>query len=213
MLVGQTSRGRIDLDSVTARRLRRAFPSSLVTDADAVLTLVEIGQHEPSEHDIGFVVVGGEVLHIPPRIYSPEVGAEALIGLTTSARTVWDCLFTRHHDGHVREKYLRAVISSQALWVPPFVIQLLGEYVAEIHLVIRRHIDGVDSDAYHRFVAENPAFIELTRQRIASYWNCYYRSSRSQLRDYAAHQVIEVLDAPTGAAQTAVAVDGASPRR
>jgi hypothetical protein len=203
----------MDLGSVTARCLRRAFPSSLGTDVDAVLRLVEIGQYEPSKHDIGFVVVGGEVLHIPARIYSPEVGANTLIDLTTSARIVLDCLFTRHHDGHVREKYLRAVISSQASWVPPFVIQLLGEYVAEIHLVIRRHLDGLVSDTYHRFVADNPAFIELTRQRIASYWNCYYRASRSQLRDYAAHQVIEVLDAPRSAAQPGVAPDGASPRR
>jgi hypothetical protein len=69
--------------------------------------------------------------------------------------------------------------------------------------VIRRYIDRIRSSAYHRFAADNPAFIELTRQRIANYWNCYYRSPHSQLRDYAAHQVVEVLDAPPGAAQPA----------
>ena len=183
----------MDLDSVTARRVRTAFPSALATDVDAVLRLVEIGQHEPSDHDIGPVVVSGEVLHIPARIYYPEVGAEALLGLTTLARTALECLFTRHHDGHVREKYLRAVISSQLSWVPPFVIQLLGEYVAEIHLVIRHHIDSLGGETYRRFIAENPAFIELTRQRVTSYWNCYYRRAHRQLRDYVAHQVIEVL--------------------
>ena len=203
----------MDLDSVTARRLRTAFPSTLATDVDAVLRLVEIGEHEPSADDIGPVVVSGEVLHIPARIYSPEVGADAFVGLTTLARTALECLFTRHHDGHVREKYLRAVISSQLSWVPPFVIQLLGEYVAEIHLAIRQHIDGLGGETYRRFVAENPAFIELTRQRVVSYWNCYYRTSCSQLRDHVAHQVIEVLDPPSVAAQPAVAADGASPRR
>lgn len=54
-------------------------------------------------------------------------------GLAPSARTVLDCLFTKHHDGYVREKYLRAVINAQFAWVPPFVIQLLGEYVVQIH--------------------------------------------------------------------------------
>jgi len=178
-----------------------------------MLRLVAIGEHEPSAHDIGPVVIDGEVLHIPARIYSPEVGAEGLVGLTAPARTALECLFTRHHDGHVREKYLRAVISSRLSWVPPFVIQLLGEYVAEIHLTIREHVDELDGEAYRQFVAENPAFIELTRQRVASYWNCYYRTSGSRLRDYAAHQVIEGLDASSVAAQHAVAADAASPRR
>ena len=164
-----------------------------------MLRLVDIGEHEPSADDIGPVVIDGEVLHIPARIYSPEVGADALVGLTTSARTALECLFTRHHDGHVREKYLGAVISSQLSWVPPFVIQLLGEYVAEIHVAIRQHIGGLGGAAYRRFVAENPVFIALTRQRVASYCNCY-KTSRNHLRDHVAQQIIEVLGPPRGAA-------------
>ena len=79
----------MDLDSGIARRLRKAFPSALVTEVDAMLKLVDIGEHEPSDQDIGPVLVNGEVLHIPARIYSAEVGADALVGLTTVIEQPW----------------------------------------------------------------------------------------------------------------------------
>ena len=30
---------------------------------------------------------------------------------------------------------------------------------------------------YGAFIAANPQFLELTAQRVESYWNCYYRHS------------------------------------
>jgi hypothetical protein len=203
----------MDLDSVTATRVRSAFPSSARADVEAVLSLVDLGQHEPTDHDIGPVLVRGEVLHIPMRIYFPEPRAEANVDLTSRARTILECLYTRHHDGHVREKYLRAVISSPLEWVPPFVVQLLGEYVMAIHLLIRQNIGCLSQESYSRFVAENAAFIELTKQRVVSYWDCYFRKSGSQLGEHAAYQVMKVLCGPRLAGQSRVAADGAAPRR
>jgi hypothetical protein len=202
----------MELDSVTAKRLRRAFPSSAAAAVDAVLRFVELGKHEPLGHEIVPVLVNGETLHIPHRIYSAEPNAETLVGLAEPARTVMECLYSRHHDGYVREKYLRDLISSPLAWVPPFVIQLLGEYVIEIHRVIWQNVGRLSGEPYRRFVVDNPAFIELTKQRVASYWNCYFRG-RGQLRDHAAYQALQVLVAPRVAAQPAGAADGASPRR
>jgi len=62
--------------------------------------------------------------------------------------------------------------------VPPFVLKLLGEYVVEILFAIQSNVSALDASIYRRFVKENPEFMEKTRQRMISYWDCYYR------RDY-----------------------------
>jgi hypothetical protein len=76
--------------------------------------------------------------------------------------------------------------------VPPFVIQLAGEYVIEIISAIRDRIDHFDPPLYRSFLIQNPAFYELTRQRIYSYWNCYHRREPKSV--YAGFHVIEALD-------------------
>lgn len=89
-----------------------------------------------------------------------------------------DCLFSRHADGFVREERLRRILSVKNAWIPPFVIQLAGEYVVEILRVIEQAIPRLDRALYGEFVANNPEFISGTKQRIVSYWDCYYRSFR-----------------------------------
>lgn len=176
-----------------AERLRAAFPSSIATDVNAVLSVIPPSEHAPTEHDIGPVRVAGEVLHIPFRIYSPEPPAEARSSLAVEARAVLDCLYTRHHDGHVREKYLRAVISSPLEWVPPFVLQLLGEYVIEIQRLIASNIACLRQPSYARFIGENPAFVALTRRRVISYWSCYFRTANAGIEDHVGYRVMADL--------------------
>lgn len=91
------------------------------------------------------------------------------------------CLYTRHHDGFVRQRALQRVLASDETWTIPFVVQLLGEYVIEICEDIRRY---AETDLPQRlemirelqtFAADNHGFIVLTRQRATSYWQSYYR--------------------------------------
>jgi hypothetical protein len=194
----------MDLGSSTARRLRAAFPAAAAPDVASVLSVVEDSRLGASGHDIGPVVVGGEVLLIPARQYLPEPSADVVATLAGSARTVLGCLYTRHHDGHVRERFLRQVISSSLAWAPPFVIQLLGEYIIEAHEVVRENAAFLSHATYARFVAENQSFMRLTRQRVISYWNCYYRRRYPDIHHYPAHQLIEALAAQgsAGAART-----------
>jgi len=147
------------LELRTTRRLR-AFPSSLAAEVDAALALVPPGPIETTDDDIGPVHVGGERLHIPSRIYSAEPRFDAPDLRTDTARTAVGCLYTRHSDGHLREKHVRAIISSSEGWVPPFVVQLIGEYVVEIQEVIESNVAYLGQPSYVRFVAENPTFVE-----------------------------------------------------
>lgn len=120
---------------------------------------------------------------IPYRLYTDQgyVPATLRQQLTPTQRTILDCLYTRHHDGHLRQAYLRKVIGSPESWVVPFVVQMIGEYVVQIMVDIWKSLDeptyphSARARAYTEFVRGNAGFMELTAQRVHSYWDCYFR--------------------------------------
>jgi hypothetical protein len=179
-------------------RLASAFPAALHADVAAVLAMMPPADLPPLGRTFG-VEVNSEHLAIPYRIYNPEPpGDDVIAGLSATQKTVLQCLYTRHHDGFVRQRYLQQAIESPHAWVVSFVVQLVGEYVIEIILAIREALSDLDvSDStqqalYGRFLAENPAFLELTSQRVTSYWNCYYRSRYfSRVDDRGIHQGVD----------------------
>lgn len=115
----------------------------------------------------------GVDLAIPERIYTDD--RTPLADLTDVQRGVMDCLFTRHHDGFVRQRHLRNLALRTEYWVTPFCFRLLGEYVYEMLSDVRRHIDG-NLENYLRFIGENEKFFDRTKSQMISYWDCYYRT-------------------------------------
>jgi hypothetical protein len=111
------------------------------------------------------------------------------------------CLYTRHHDGFVRQRHLEQIVGSAQPWVVPFVLQIVGEYVVELLLAIRGGLANLDTPGtaqhmvYGRFIAANPDFFHLTRQRVASYWDCYYRGLYADRRHYPGYTILASLDA------------------
>jgi hypothetical protein len=73
------------------------------------------------------------------------------------------------------------------------VLQLIGEYVLEIVLLIHEHIDELDRTIYDRFAKENDNFIALIKAKAISYWDCYYRWQNWKFRDSTAFQVLNGL--------------------
>ena len=153
-----------------------AFPSSVREKARAAITALPQSPHPFSAFPVR---VAGESLLIPQRIYHDplaiSVGSRLGLGSQTQ-KEILDSLFSRHVDGFVREKRLSRILRSDRVWIPPFVIQLAGEYVVEILRLIEQAIPELDPTVYREFVLQNPEFIGKTKQRIVSYWNCYYRS-------------------------------------
>ncbi|MFC4017623.1 hypothetical protein ACFOW4_06660 [Micromonospora sp. GCM10011542] len=148
------------------------------------------------------VLVDGEPVSIPYRIYSDEPSVAAQTALTATQRAVLDCLYTRHHDGRVRQRRLEQVIALIQPWVAPFVVRLVGEYVDDILLVIQRALapelavpHSPTAAVYGRFAAENPAFVALTGQQVASYWDCYHRRRYPTLTDYPGYALMAALRA------------------
>ena len=126
------------------------------------------------------VEVLGEQLAIPRRIYNAELSDRTLAAMDATERTVAHCLFTRHHDGYVRQRNLESAVGSSIDWVVPYVVALIGEYVIEIVQTILDRLDlgtpnSTDRRRYGAFIVANPGFFATTARRVTSYWNCYYR--------------------------------------
>ncbi len=174
-------------------RLRAAFPAELSTDLDQAFAVLPPTDVLPSITEVGPITVDGERLRIPSRIHFPEPAARDLRRLSDRQRALVSCLYTRHHDGFVRERQVRALVSSTDSWVAPFVVALVGEYVVEIIEVIAQEATTPAKESYARFAAANPEFSALTQQRVISYWSCYYRPRFRRFRDYPGFQLLRDL--------------------
>jgi hypothetical protein len=178
--------------------LAAAFPSELGTQVSEAVQLLVAARSAP----VGYseVTVREQRLRIPYRIYeNPPPGK--VDNLSELARTVLHCLLTRHHDGCVRQQHAEMVISTDADWVAPFIVALVGEYVVEIVDAVRAALAELDTPGswqrrqYGRFAADNPGFMSLTRQRAVSYWDCYYRQEYPTFSRYPAGLVLASLQA------------------
>jgi hypothetical protein len=177
-----------------AARVRGAFPKQLSDDVAAVLEKLSEPEIALTARDIGPVTVGGERLRIPSRVHFGVPPASDLDSLTGAQREVFACLFTRHHDGRVREQACAQAILSTTDWAPAFVIQLIGEYVIEIIELIERHAGSFAAPSYRHFVLENPAFMMLTRSRATSYWDCYFRYRWALKENYPGLGILDLLE-------------------
>lgn len=168
--------------------LTHAFPASLRDDA---LQVVSALPESPWNTQPFSVRVGSENVSIPYRIYHDTARIDRA-RLTAQQTELLDALLTRHHDGFVREKHLARTIGRSYDWVCPFVVQLVGEYVIEILRVIQKDSCNLDTRLYRRFMADNPAFFAITKQRVVSYWDCYHRWQHKE--DYPGFQILTFFD-------------------
>ncbi|MFJ8601562.1 hypothetical protein ACIREM_23185 [Streptomyces shenzhenensis] len=179
--------------------LSMAFPSPLADDVRVVLAAMKTSQLKPAEPFS--VNVQGQLLVIPARLYNDEPSADAVEALSPRQLTILHCLYTRHHDGRVRQRHLECIVGSAEPWVIPYVVQLVGEYVVEILAVIRRALSDLDMPgttlraAYGQFIVDNPSFFARTQRRVVSYWSCYYRFNYPSFPGYPGCTVLEFLRA------------------
>ena len=153
--------------------LLHAFPTSLRNEAQPAVSVLPTNPYGAGNFTVR---IDDEAVLIPYRVYHDT----ALIHtdkLTAVQKLMIDCILTRHRDGFVRQKYLCRIVESNYAWVPPFVIQLLGEYVVEILRVIEANLGNPDKSLYVQFLRANLDFLALTEERVISYWDCYYRFS------------------------------------
>lgn len=155
--------------------LVHAFPTEFAALARTAISRLPPSQLAPSTHSIGPIRINHQPIHIPSRIYATPVPLPSKVNAQATENRITTCLYTRHHDGYVRECFLRALLPVRTIWEVPFVVQLTGEHVVEIIGVIEAALSDDQALLFSQFARENAEFIRLTRQRLTSYWNCYYR--------------------------------------
>jgi hypothetical protein len=170
--------------------LQKAFPSYLKNDAKSVFSSFNI-KSEIKNYQTFSVNLRGEHLQIPYRIYF-EKPNDFILNSTRSL--MLNCLFTRHYDGFLREKCLRRIIRSDEYWIAPFVFQSLGEYVIQILNVIEENLFPSLVENLSTFVSENPEFFNLTKSRVVSYWNEYYRHNFPKIENYVGYRILSKIE-------------------
>jgi hypothetical protein len=170
--------------------LALAFPAALRDEALRALPALVLGWREPSKSF--FVRLDGETLAIPYRVY--HAAAPVTDALPEIQRVIIQCLQTRHHDGRVRQENLEWILRTPHPWTVPFVVQLVGEYVLEILNVIDARLADIDTTAYGAFLVENPAYVELTRARVLSYWSAYFRPRYPQRESHVGFRLLATFD-------------------
>jgi hypothetical protein len=177
--------------------LLKAFPQSLQDDVKAVLDILpfsttDIKLADGQTHAVTelidsttlSILLKGEPLTIPYRIYLNEPAKENEAKLSPTQFTILHCIYLKHCDGHVRQRRLEQLIDVADYWVTPFTLQLLGEYVYELLPLLNKHVNEKTLASYRDLVNENPDYWQKTKSRMISYWNAYYRGTFPKLNGY-----------------------------
>jgi hypothetical protein len=183
-----------------AERLIGAFPPSLAGQAGPLADAMVLDGATLSPHSFQ-VIVRPHTIAVPERLYFEQDGLALARGgpaavsapVQYSTGDLASCLLTRHHIGYVRQHALNQVLLLREPWAVPFIVRLVGEYVIEIIEQIDEAFGGLSVEGLGAFVADNPAFIQLTRARVVSYWDCYYRTVPRE--DYVGFRLMDRIEA------------------
>jgi hypothetical protein len=169
-------------------------PSQLRELALAVDAALSVGEARAPQGE-RTVQIAGEALVFPYRVYyAPDRLDSVARSLDGDARVFALCLASRHHDGRIREAAARDPHFHPKPWSIPFSTQLLGEYVVEIGAAVEDQMRRFGVTPFVEFARENPDFMEVTRRRAVSYWNCYYRPAYDGLQEYPCFRALQAID-------------------
>lgn len=189
------------------KRLLKAFPESLKNDVEVVLDILPFEIHEVKASDEIFaldnlidtqtytILVNHEILTIPYRIYIHEPIAVNEKKLTDTQKSILNCIYLRHHNGYIRHRRLKQLIGKHDIWIIPFTLQLLGEYVFEILQVLNFLITDANMDNYKKIKLDNPIYWKKTECRVVSYWHVYYRSKYPDFKNYLGKHIVDRINA------------------
>ncbi|WP_214721799.1 hypothetical protein [Exiguobacterium sp. s192] len=163
----------------------QAFPQSCAEDVQVVTRLLPRRWFRSTISGTIEIAYWQETLILPSRMYFDEIAEEKIHTLSQSQRWLLYCMYTRHHDGYVREKYVRRLEQEQAKtdWVLLYLIELTGEYVYEILERIEPMLQTWSEEKLKTFAAANDRYLQRVERRIISYWDVYQRTTYPMLWD------------------------------
>ena len=128
------------------RALKNSFPKELGEQLNEVFKVIpfnttKIKNFYNQEYDISGVVsedsfdvlLDREKVTIPYRVYFSRPIIKKETNLNQVQKDIINSIYTRHHNGKIRQESLEKLKNNNSYWTTPFRVQLLGEYVYEIY--------------------------------------------------------------------------------
>lgn len=160
-----------------------AFPKELNNDLQKVLRMLP----QTSSNNISIKFSDDNIEYIlnkysvqfPYRLYLVEPDEEEISKLSETQKLMLFCMYTRSHDGYVREKYVKKILSIDfPNWCIPYIVKLCDEYVVEILEIIYERLNNRSNEDIQEFCRNNREQMRKSYTRMTSYWNEYYRGRK-----------------------------------
>jgi|GEM_PF-132810 len=178
--------------------LEKGFPKTIAQDVSAVFQIIPKRKkaYGLSEQFVTYRIQNDEI-EIPYRVYWDEPKDEDLESLSPRQLMILHCIYSRSHDGYIRQKHIESIVSGDYPdWAIPYVVKICDEYVVEIIEVVYEHLAETDTERIKKFCAQNYATFCRSYQRMISYWDIYYRQQYPCFKDYIGRKLfIECLGA------------------
>lgn len=178
-------------DKESIQQIYSFFPKILSKDVKKVISFLVLKKHCIHDNYTTYSL-NGETLKMYSRLYFDEPKGSIKM-LTARQKTILYCIFTRHHNGYIRQEYTEKLKHTYEYFVIPFLVQLIGEYIAEILVPINDSVDNY-AENYIKFINENPIYWNLSKSRMISYWNVYYRKNYINLKEYIGYKIVNKID-------------------
>jgi hypothetical protein len=168
------------------------FPDSLRDEYTNVISVITEGVDNltykivdgyNSEHEI-YVLSDGTQIKFPYRIYLQQDDV-AYSKLNYDERLIYNCIFTRSDNGHIREENIRILLAKDIPeWCFPYIVRLSSDYVLEIVSEVYKGLKQHDNRLLQEFCRNNPGIMQTAYRRMYSYWNEYYRRDFPKINTY-----------------------------
>lgn len=176
-------------------KIYNAFPKVLRNDVQIVISVLPLHKNMSLNY-AGIdqeILLDGERLSIPKRIYFDE--PDAFDRLNELQKTILNCIYSRHHNGYIRQKRLNSLPAKNHYFIVPYVFELLGEYIIEIINDIDSYIDKTNIHLFRKFISENEDYSALIKNKMTSYWNEYYRfGDNRNFKEYVGTRIFDRLE-------------------
>lgn len=157
------------------------FPRSLKESWISLVDKLQIQEMKASEQ-VTTYQLSGEMVKLFNHIELEELD---MADLTETEKLMLYCVYTRHKNGYIREKYVKKILEMElSEWEFPFLLKLSGEYIYEILMIIYNSLQNKDNQKLKEFAKNNKELLCEEYARMLKYWNQFYRTKKIRFHNY-----------------------------